>query len=192
MSDRPIIGIIGGAGVAATNKFNHLLERKITKSEATRDCDHPVVITYQATQVPSRSMYLEGRGESFVPGYIEIANILKKAGATTLCMTCNTAHFAIDEIQASVEVPIVNLVSEVVKVTKKSGYNAVGIMASDGTIQSGLYEKYFQNEYPEAKIIFPSEKMQLELTKGIINTKNSNRFSDVKNVKRPKAILQNL
>ena len=192
MSNRLVFGIIGGAGVAATNKFNHLLEQKITKESASRDSDHPVIISYQATQVPSRSMFLEGRGESFVPGYIEISKDLKNAGATILCMTCNTAHYAIDEIQSSTGLPFINLVREVVKAVKKGKYGTVGIMASSGSVQSNIYDKYFQKEYPEAKIIYPSDEMQSEVTRGIINIKNMNRFSGLTNSERPKTIFKNV
>ena len=192
MSNRLIFGIIGGAGVAATNKFNHLLEQKITKGNASRDSHHPTVISYQATQVPSRSMFLEGRGESFVPGYIEISNDLKNSGATILCMTCNTAHYAIDEIQSSIGVPFINLVREVVKAVKKGKYGTVGIMASSGSVQSNVYDKYFQKDYPEAKIIYPSDEMQSEVTRGIINIKNMNRFSGLTDSERPRAIFKNV
>jgi len=190
MSNRFVFGIIGGAGVAATNKFNHLLEQKITNGNASRDRHHPTVISYQATQVPSRSMFLEGRGESFVPGYIKISNNLKNSGATILCMTCNTAHYAIDEIQSSIDVPFINLIREVVKTVKKGKYGTVGMMTSDGSIQSNLYDKYFQKEYPEAKIIYPSDEMQSEVTRGIINIKNKNRFSGLTDIERPRAIFK--
>ena len=192
MSNRLVFGIIGGAGVAATNKFNDLLEQKITKGNASRDSHHPIVISYQATQVPSRSMFLEGRGESFVPGYIEISHNLKNSGATILCMTCNTAHYAIDEIQSSIDVPFINLIKEVVKTVKKGKYSSVGIMTSDGSAQSNIYDEYFQKEYPEAKIIYPSDEMQSELTRGIVNIKNKNRFSDLTDSERPRTIFENV
>ena len=73
-----IVGIIGGAGVAATNKLQELIEVELTRQGAFRDCHHPEMIIYQATQVPSRSMYLEGKGESFIPGYVQIAKKIKK------------------------------------------------------------------------------------------------------------------
>ena len=190
MSNRLVFGIIGGAGVAATNKFNHLLEQKVTKGNASRDSHHPTVISYQATQVPSRSMFLEGRGESFVPGYIEISSVLKNSGATILCMTCNTAHYAIDEIQSSIDLPFINLLREVVNAVKKDKYKTVGIMASDGSVNSNIYEKYFQEEYPEAKIIYPSAEMQAEVTRGIVNIKNMNRFRGLNDLERPKAIFK--
>lgn len=74
------IGIIGGAGVAATNKLLELVEVKITKRGAFRDCHHPEMIVYQATKVPSRSLFLENKGENFVEAYIDIAKKLVGGG----------------------------------------------------------------------------------------------------------------
>lgn len=50
-----MIGIIGGNGVAATNKLLQLIEEKITKNGVFRDCHHPEMIAWQATRAPSRS-----------------------------------------------------------------------------------------------------------------------------------------
>jgi len=93
-----MIGVIGGNGVAATNRLCQLVEMKITENGAFRDAHHPEMIIWQATQVPSRSMYLEGKGESFIPGYVEVGRKLKACGCTELCMCCNTAHYAIKEL----------------------------------------------------------------------------------------------
>lgn len=88
-----MIGIIGGNGVAATNKLNCLIEERLTREGAFRDAHHPEIITWQATQAPSRSMYLEGRGPSWIEDYVEIGEKLKSCGCTELCMCCNTAHY---------------------------------------------------------------------------------------------------
>ena len=109
------MGVIGGNGVAATNRLCFLVEEKITKAGAYRDAHHPEMIILQATQVPSRSMYLEGRGESFIPGYIDVGRKLKACGCTELCMCCNTAHYAIDLLPEQIGLPFINLLDEVAK-----------------------------------------------------------------------------
>ena len=81
-----MLGIIGGNGVAATNRLLALIEEKITKAGAYRDCHHPEMIIWQATQAPSRSMYLEGRGPSFIEDYVNIGRKLKDCGCTEICM----------------------------------------------------------------------------------------------------------
>ena len=103
-----MIGIIGGGGVAATNKLNTLIEEKLTKLGAYRDCHHPEILTWQATKAPSRSMYLEGRGPSWIEDYVDIGKRLKDCGCTKLCMCCNTAHYAIDILEKETNLPFIN------------------------------------------------------------------------------------
>lgn len=180
-----IVGIIGGNGVAATNKLNDMIEIEFTKNGAFRDCHHPEIISWQATQVPSRSMYLEGRGESFIPDYIRIAKVLKSCGATKICMCCNTAHFAIDEISKQADVQMINIIEEVAKVVKSMGIKSIGIMASDGCVKHKLYDRYFNEICPEVKIIYPDSDYQALVTKGICNVKNSHRFDADDNEESP-------
>ena len=163
-----IIGVIGGAGVAATNKLQELIETHMTQDGAYRDCHHPEIIIWQATQAPSRSMYLEGKGESFIPDYVEIAKKLKICGATKLCMCCNTAHYAIDEISAEAQIPFINLVENCVIRVKKSGVKSIGLIASDGCLKGKVYEKYFEQHCPDIKIIYPDNEYQTLVTKEFV------------------------
>lgn len=179
---RKVIGIIGGNGVAATNKLNELLELEFTKNGAFRDCHHPEIITYQATKAPSRSMFLEGRGDSFVPDYIAIAKKLKQCGASKLCMCCNTAHYAIDEIAKKANIPFINLIEEVAKEVKKRKCHKVGLMVSDGCLKHRIYDKYFNKICPSVEIVYPDDEYQKLVTQGICNVKNPYRF-DSKNSK---------
>lgn len=185
-----MIGIIGGAGVAATDKLLELIEIELTKNGAFRDCHHPEMIIYQATKVPSRSMYLEGRGESFIPGYVEIAKKLKSCGAEKIAMCCNTAHYAIDEISKKADISFINIIEEVAYEVKNQGLKAVGLMASDGCVKFKIYNKYFEKICPETKIIYPDESYQKLVTKGICNTKNIHRFDEINSSERPNFIFK--
>ena len=77
-----MIGVIGGNGVAATNKLCQLIEEDLTKNGAYRDVHHPEMIVWQATQAPSRSMYLEGKGPSWIEDYVNVGLKLKECGCT--------------------------------------------------------------------------------------------------------------
>lgn len=185
-----IVGIIGGAGVAATNKLLELIETELTKNGAFRDCHHPEMIIWQATKVPSRSMYLEGKGESFIPNYIDIAKKLKECGANKIAMCCNTAHYAIDEIMQKADVKFINLVEQCVIEAKKNGVKKVGLVASDGCLKGKVYEKYFKKHCPDVEIIYPDEESQKLVTKGICNIKNIHRFQN--NDENPKVIFEKI
>lgn len=173
-----MIGIIGGNGVAATNKLCQLIEEKLTKEGAFRDAHHPEMIVWQATQAPSRSMYLEGRGPSWIEDYVEIGRKLKNSGCTKLCMCCNTAHYAIDLLQEQIGLPFINLLDEVAKRCNELGVKRVGMMCSDGLRKVGLYEKRFEIQAPGIELVYPDEEHQRLVTLGICNAKNKIRFED--------------
>jgi aspartate racemase len=159
---------------------------------AFRDVHHPEMIIWQATQVPSRSMYYEGRGESFIDDYVTIGKKLKAAGATVLCMCCNTAHNAIEEISDKVQLPFINLIAECVLRAKQTGKKRIGLAAADGCLAGKVYERQFEKLFPEALIVYPSAEMQKEVTRGICNVKNHNRFLPDNHADRPKTIFENV
>lgn len=133
------------------------------------------MVVWQATQIPSRSMYLEGRGESFIPGYVEVGRRLKDCGCTELCMCCNTAHYAIEELQKEIGLPFINILEEVAKACDRDGFKRVGMMCTDGLKKIGLYDQYFHSINPDMQLIYPNEEMQRLVTLGICNAKNSKR-----------------
>jgi aspartate racemase len=158
-----MLGIIGGAGVAATNKLNILIEERFTKNGAYRDAHHPQVIIFQATQAPSRSMFLEGKGESFVPAYIDAGKRLRRFGATVICMACNTAHYEIGTLQKEIGLPFIDMVKETVLQAKQEKAIKIGMLASDGCIKGKVYEKHFKEICPEKEIVYPQKYFDISL-----------------------------
>ena len=171
-----IFGIIGGAGVKAGIKIIDLVERSVTAMGAYRDSHHPEIILWQATSAPSRSMYLEGRGESFVDDYIDVATKLKHCGAKKIMMGCNTAHAKFDIIKKKSKTEILNLLEETAKATCKKyrKVKKIGILCSDGTKKYKLFDSYFEENIPGVEIIYPDTNAQKNVTMGICNVKNSN------------------
>lgn len=187
-----MIGVIGGNGVAATNRLAALIEEKHIKAGAFRDAHHPEMIIWQATQVPSRSMYLEGRGPSFIEGYVHVGRKLKDCGCTELCMCCNTAHYAVDELSERIGLPFINIIDEVAKRVARKGFTKAVIMCSDGCRITHLYENSFAKFAPNVTIIYPTEDEQRLVTKGICNAKNSHRYDSEDNAENPHFIFSNL
>lgn len=183
-----MIGVIGGNGVAATNKLCQLVEEMGVRDGAFRDAHHPEMIIWQATQVPSRSMFLEGRGESFIPGYVEVGRKLKSCGCTELCMCCNTAHSAIKELEEQIGLPFINLLAEVAVECERRGAKRIGMMCSDGLRKIGLYDQYFSAANFRMKLVYPSEDIQKLVTLGICNSKNTKR-NDPNNEEYPEKLF---
>ena len=186
------IGVIGGNGVAATNRLCEMIERKKTAAGAFRDAHHPEMIVWQATSVPSRSMFLEGRGPDWRPDYIHIAKQLKELGCDIGCMCCNTAHYAIDDIVEGSGLPFVNLLEEVAKRVNALNLPRVELWVSDGARKLDIYGPVFKRIAPGCEIIYPNDERQKEVTKIICAVKTSARFLSAGDPVHPHAMIREL
>ncbi len=185
------IGVIGGNGVAATNRLCDLIERKLTNEGAFRDAHHPEMIVWQATGVPSRSMFLEGRGPDWRPGYISIAKKFKELGCDMGCMCCNTAHYAVDEISEQAGIPFINLLKEVATRAMQLGHTRFEMFCSDGARKFDLYGNVFRSLCPDVELVYPSLERQKDVTSVICAVKTAKRFS-VNPDSRPITLLRKL
>ena len=72
---------------------------------------------------------------------------------------CNTAHYWFDDLQKKIKLPIINMPSEVYNYTKKrcKKYSNIGLLATEGTLKTGIYNKFFDKSY---NLIFPNDKLQ--------------------------------
>jgi len=132
------IGVLGGMGPDATSLF---FQRVVALTPAQSDQEHIPVIIYNNPQIPDRTQAILARGESPVPALKDSIALLQRASVDFICIPCNTAHVYYDEMQRSVDVPIVNLIESVVDdiLKKFPDMSKVGLLSTVGTIKSGLY-----------------------------------------------------
>jgi len=150
------IGILGGMGPEAGVLLQNLI---IRETPAEKDQDHLEVITYTNPHVPDRTRSLErDGGESYLKVVVESLKLLEKTGPGVLVMACNTAHARITDIQAAIETPIINIV-ELAGREIAATNGPVGILATDGTLKSGLFNPVEGSE----KIVTPPPDLQSEV-----------------------------
>ena len=141
-NEKKIIGVIGGMGPLATVD----LYRKIVE-HTVADCDqaHVRVIIDSNTNIPDRTAALLSGGESPVCELQASARLLERAGAQVLVMPCHTAHCFYDEVQSAVSVPVLNMIDLTVQELKRRGVARAGLLATDGAVQSGIYQRHFES-----------------------------------------------
>lgn len=152
------IGIIGGMGPMATVD---LYKKIVELTPANSDKDHLHIVIDNNTSIPDRTESILGYGEKAIFELVRSAVKLEDIGADILIMPCNTAHFYYDEIKKFIKIPFINMVEETVKEIRRKGINTVGILATDGTIKSGVYSRMC-DKYG-VKYIIPDEVSQREV-----------------------------
>lgn len=130
-----VIGILGGMGPGATLE---LFRRILNKTSALTDQDHLRIIIDNNPKIPDRTAALLHGGEDPLPLLVSTARNLENAGADFIVMPCNTAHHYIDRMGESINVSILNMIELTAASIREP---CVGILATDGTLDSRLYHK---------------------------------------------------
>lgn len=156
---KQILGVIGGLGPIATA---HFMELVISMTDAESDQENVDMIVYNFPSIPDRTGYILGSNlKSPLPGMLSVGRALARQGASFVAIPCVTAHYFFRELEGGIPVPVLNGVSETVRLLKERGIKKVGIMATDGTIRSRLLAK----ELDDAGIIpvIPSRERQADV-----------------------------
>lgn len=136
-----VIGILGGMGPEATvDVFVKILKNTPVDNEQ----DHLRIIIDNNPKVPNRTeAIISGNVSQVIKTLQETALNLERSGVDFIIMTCNTAHYFLPEIQKVVSVPIIDMIKETVRVlTEKVPYvRKAGLLATTGTIRTGIYHK---------------------------------------------------
>ncbi len=174
--DRQVLGVIGGLGPIATA---HFMELVIRMTDADRDQKNLDMIIYNFPSIPDRTAYiLDNSKDSPLDDMIEIGNKLAQQNADFIAIPCVTAHYFCDELNRNIPVPIINGVRETVSCLLENGIDKVGIMATDGTIASGLFAR--ELEASGIAPVVPSAEGQKAVMHLIYNNIKAGTVPDMK------------
>ncbi len=167
-----MIGILGGMGTQAgldfCNKLAILNRGKI-------DQEYPLFLLYNKANIPGRpesiGVHTRNLSNRFVnnqskkkynlvlKSLLKGCQLLKKSKCKFIVVPCNTAHYWYDDLKKKIKLPIINMPMEVFKHTlKKCKKNSsIGLLATEGTLRTGVYSKFYNKEY---KLIYPNSLLQ--------------------------------
>ena len=167
-----MIGILGGMGTQAgldfCNKLAILYRGKI-------DQEYPLFLLYNKSNIPGRpeSIGVQTKGLSNRPNdkiserkyslvlksLLNGCKVLKKSKCKFIVIPCNTAHYWYDDLRKRINLPMINMPQEVFKYTLKKCQkkSKIGLLATEGTIKTGVYDKFFDKNY---KLIIPNNIIQ--------------------------------
>ena len=191
-----MIGILGGMGTQAgldfCNKLAVLNRGKI-------DQEYPLFLLYNKSNIPGRPESIGSQTKKLsnkstnktsrekynkvLKSLLKGCKLLEKNKCRFIVIPCNTAHYWFEDLQNKINIPIINMPKEVFKFTKKKckKNSKVGLLATEGTLKTGVYKKFFDKDY---QLIEPSYKIQkLSVNKAIRLVKMGNVKAAAKAIK---------
>jgi len=161
------LGIIGGMGPAATVD---MLDKIVRFTDAKSDHEHVHVYVDVNTEIADRTASIKGEGENCLPALCESARKLCAMGADYLILSCNTAHYYLDDIRRSVDKPVLSMADAVAEYVAEKGLSSVALLATDGTLLGKVYDRAL--EHVGVQVVLPTKEEQAVAMKAIYDVKS--------------------
>jgi len=139
-----VVGVLGGMGPEATVDF---MSKVIALTPADKDQDHIRMLVDHNPAVPNRQTAILDGGEDPGPVLAEMAKRLEQAGADLLVIPCNTAYVFAANVRDAVKIPLISIIDASIDAVlqRDSSVGNVGVLATNGCLQGGVYQKALQN-----------------------------------------------
>ena len=155
-NNNKILGVLGGLGPMATAYY---LELMIKMTDAATDQEHLQSIVMNFPTVPDRTAYILGRSEESPLGpMVALGQQLKAMGAAVIATPCITAHYFHQDLQEGIGLPMIHGIECIARQLAQAGISRVGLMATDGTVQSGIFQRQVEEQGME--LILPDVEGQ--------------------------------
>lgn len=144
-----IIGILGGMGSYSTL---HTFKRILDLCPGEKEWDRPRILIDNNCKLPSRvrSILYKEKQEELINRAKASLDSLVRSGAEVLLVPCNTMHFYYDQLAS--DLPGNVLLVNMIELGMASLSGDAFIMASEGTVETRIYDKYNVNsvsiQYP--------------------------------------------
>jgi aspartate racemase len=168
-------GVLGGMGPDATVDF---MAKVIALTDADRDQDHVRMLVDHNPHVPNRQDAILRGGEDPGPVLAAMAAGLEARGADFLVIPCNTAYVFEDAILAATHVPLISIIGVSIAAAKERapGTDRIGLLATDGCVQAGIYQAGLEQAGLTAVLPTAAELQQLmSLIKAIKGGKHATK-----------------
>ena len=139
------LGILGGMGPMASARFYEMMTEQ---TEAARDQDHIDIVLLSCASTPDRTEAILSedfsKWQAAWDSLREDCRTLEDLGCKAICCTCNTAHYYLHRFD-DLSIPVLSMVREAAKeMGRLYAGETVAVLATDGTIQTKLYQDELQ------------------------------------------------
>ena len=150
-----MIGILGGMGTQAGLDFCNKLA-KLNRGKS--DQNYPIFLLYNKSNIPDRKQNLKNYSK-VLKSLIIGCKFLQKNKCKFISIPCNTAHYWYEDLKMKIKIPILNMPKIVYENALRncSKSSKIGLLATETTIKTGIYKKYFEKKYD---LIIPQKNLQ--------------------------------
>lgn len=147
-----IIGLIGGMSWHSTMVYYQTLNAAFYRESPASQNAEVILISVDGSQI---ERWLKQHDfDSVEEALVEKLQILQSAGATIALVACNSVHVVSNNLEKSIDIPLIHIADPVATELSRSNYKTVGLLATLCTQSNQIYEKALRKL--GIKIVYPS------------------------------------
>lgn len=175
-----IIGLIGGVTWESTKEYyriiNQLTQKRLGGVHSAKIILHSIDFDF----------ILSSSWDEKTALLSQKAELLQNAGADCILICANTLHKLYNEIQSSVNIPLIHIAEVTGKTISEKNIDRIGLLGTRPTMEEDFYKKILKNEFNIETLIpeledrkFIQRVIYKELSKGILCEESKAKYLQI-------------
>jgi len=148
-----VIGLIGGMSWESSSEYYRLINQETRRQLG--GLNSAKVLMYSVNHHEINELEHKARWAELIEIMVESARRLEKGGADFILICCNAMHKIAEQIQNSIEVPLIHIVDAAAEAVTRARLSSVGLLGAKAVME----EEFFKNNLVSAdlKVLIPAE-----------------------------------
>ncbi|MBW2202448.1 MAG: aspartate/glutamate racemase family protein [Deltaproteobacteria bacterium] len=148
-----VIGLIGGMSWESSSEYYRLINQETRKQLG--GLNSAKVLMYSVNHHEINELEHKDRWAELIEIMVESARRLEKGGADFILICCNAIHKIAEQIQNSIEIPLIHIADAAAEAVKRARLSSIGLLGAKAVME----EEFFKNNLVSAdlKVLIPAE-----------------------------------
>ena len=148
-----VIGLIGGMSWESSSEYYRLINQETRKQLG--GLNSAKVLIYSVNHHEINELEHKDRWTELIEIMVQSALRLEKGAADFILICCNAMHKIAEQIQNSIEVPLIHIADATAEAVKRARLSSVGLLGAKAVME----EEFFKNNLVSAdlKVLIPAE-----------------------------------
>ena len=148
------IGLIGGMSWESTAEYYRIINEAVKKRLG--GLHSAKIVMYSLDFEEIEQLQIQGKWDEATDLMVDAARKVEKAGADFVLICTNTMHKMAEEVEASINIPLLHIADVTAETIVSLGFKKVGLLGSTYTMEEDFYKGRLKDKHG-INVVIPSE-----------------------------------
>ncbi len=178
------IGMIGGMSWESSIEYYRIINQTVRARLGGLHSAKSIMVSVEFAEI--EALQHQSRWDELAAIMVDAARRLEKGGADFVIICTNTMHKLYDEVQNSIDIPMLNIADATAARIKADGIHRIALLGTRFTMEEDFYRGRLTDRFGLEVIIPAKDEMEIvhrviydELCAGIIQPVSKQKYADI-------------